>query len=90
MGIDYTHSGFDPDHPLSSEEAQIVADASAAFEKANDLKMETVSLDPGEAKPVFEKARHFHQMRLRVHPSGRPLVTCHFRTINVAVFEGKK
>jgi len=55
MGISFAEN-FDPDHPLTPTEATIVEESSAVFAKANDLKMDTVGMDPGEAKPVFEKA----------------------------------
>jgi len=55
LGFSYL-SDFDPDYPLTKEQAQIVSDASAAFQKADNLKMETVGLDPGDAKPLFDKA----------------------------------
>lgn len=47
---------FDPDYPLTKEQALIVGKASATFEQADNFKMETIGLDPGDAKPKFDKA----------------------------------
>ena len=46
---------FDPDYPLTKEQALIVGKASATFEQADNFKMETIGLDPGDAKPKFDK-----------------------------------
>ena len=54
LGVTYP-GGCDPDHPLTPEAMELVNQAAAIFDEANNLKMDTVGLDSGEQKPIFEK-----------------------------------
>jgi len=50
------NEGFDPDFPLTPAEVDLSTKLEDAFEKANQLKMDTVGLDPSEGIPYFDKA----------------------------------